>query len=147
MLRDFLAQFANRAVSSDDFQTVVEKHMKGFMDMNGDGRMNWFFREWLYTTDVPGYRLEYSLKPGDHGDTVLDGKLTQSGVSPAFQMLVPIFGNFGESGGKMERIGIAAMRGNDTREFRVSLSSPPKKVMLNLNHDILTTKDEVVAAK
>ncbi len=144
MLRDFLAQFANRAVSSDDFQTLVEKHMKGFMDMNGDGRMDWFFREWLYTTDVPGYRLEYSLKTGDHGDTVLEGKLTQSGVSPGFQMLIPIFGQLQ---GKMERIGIAAMRGNDTREFRVSLSSTPKKVMLNLNHDILTTKDEVVVAK
>src|SRR6185437_11031489 len=64
MLRDFLKPFPNHPVSSDDFQTVVEKHMKGFMDMNGNSRMDWFFREWLYTTDVPGYRLEYSLKPG-----------------------------------------------------------------------------------
>ncbi|HVW10718.1 MAG TPA: hypothetical protein VHC90_19160 [Bryobacteraceae bacterium] len=93
---------------------------------------------------MPAYRLEYSLKPDANGGTLLEGKLTQSGVSPDFEMLIPIFGEFA---GRKERIGFAAMRGNTTRSFQVRLSSPPKKVLLNLNHDVLTTKDEVVQMK
>ncbi len=140
MLRDFVAQYANCSVSSENFQTVVEKHMKGAMDMDGNHRMNWFFREWLYTTDVPAYRLEYSLKPGENGQTLFEGKLTQSGVSADFQMPVPVFA---ETAGRWERFAVAGIRGNATRTFQVTLPYQPKKIRLNLNHDILTTGDEV----
>jgi len=144
MLQDFIARFANRSVSSQDFQSVVEKHMKPAMDPDRSHTMNWFFDEWLYGTDVPTYRLEYSLKPGEKGGAVLDGKLTQSGVSPSFCMVVPIFGEFP---GRKDRIGQLAIRGNSTHEFKVTLPQHPKQILLNINHDILTRKDEVIPAK
>lgn len=144
MMRDFVAGFANRAVSSEDFQSVVEKHMKPSMDLAGDRRMDWFFDEWLYGTDVPSYRLEYSLQPVENGDTLLEGKLTQSGVSPSFRMLVPIFV---ERAGKNYRVGVMAMQGNSTSDFKASLSARPNKVLLNANHDVLSEKDEVSPPK
>jgi hypothetical protein len=144
MMRDFVASFANRAVSSEDFQAVVEKHMKPSMDLAGDRRMDWFFDEWLYGTDVPSYRLEYSLQPVENGDALLEGKLTQTGVSPSFRMPVPIFV---EHGGKNYRVGVLAMQGNSSNDFKASLSARPNKVLLNVNHDVLSEKDEVVVPK
>ncbi len=104
MMQDFVASFRNQAVSSEDFQSVVEKHMKPAMDLAGDHRMDWYFNEWLRSTDVPSYRLEYSLTPGEKGATMLEGTLTQNGVPPSFRMLVPVFV---ELGGRKEIIGFA----------------------------------------
>ena len=95
MLQDFLTRFQNRVVSTEDFISVVEKHMKPGMDRDGNHRMDWFFKEWLYSTDVPSYKLEYSIKPNGNGKFVLSGKLTQRNVPPEFKMLVPVFGDFG----------------------------------------------------
>lgn len=144
MIQDFLERFANSRVSTEDFKQVVEKHMKPAMDLGGNHRMDWFFDEWIYGSEVPGYRLEYSLKPGESGGTVIAGKLTQSGVSPSFRMAVPIFGEFS---GRKYRIGVVAIRGNSTFEFKVASGQRPKQVLLNINHDVLSEKDEVVATR
>ncbi|HVW07135.1 MAG TPA: M1 family aminopeptidase, partial [Bryobacteraceae bacterium] len=144
MMKDFLQQFANRAVSSEDFQSVVEKHMKPSMDLDHNHRMDWFFSEWLLTTDVPSYRLEYSLTPQKGGKVLLTGKLTQSGVPPNFRMLVPVFAEFP---GRKDRLLVAAMAGSASGEFKVDLTSAPKRILLNINHDILAYKDEVVRQK
>jgi hypothetical protein len=143
-MHDFVGQFAGRSVSTEDFQTVVEKHMKPAMDLEGNGRMDWFFKEWLSSTDVPSYHLEYSLRAGGNGATILEGKLTQSGVSPSFRMAVPIFGDYA---GKKGRICLVATHGNSTSNFKVSLVTRPGKILLNVNHDVLTRKDEVILAK
>jgi aminopeptidase N len=144
MMQDFLERFANSLVSTEDFQQVVEKHMKPPMDLDGNHRMDWFFGEWIYGSEVPGYRLEYSLKPGERGGTPMEGKLTQSGVSPSFRMAVPVFGEFA---GRKDRIGVMVLRGNSTHEFKVTLAQRPKQVLLNINHDVLSEKDEVVVTK
>jgi hypothetical protein len=105
--------------------------------------MDWFFSEWVYGTDLPSYRLEYSLSSGENGATVMEGKLTQSGVSPSFKMLVPVFADFG---GKWVRIDVEAMRGNSTNTFHVAMQPRPKEILLNENHDVLAAKDVVVEA-
>jgi hypothetical protein len=102
--------------------------------------MDWFFAEWLFGTDVPSYRMEYTLSPDAGGKTLLTVNLTQSGVSPGFAMLVPVFGEFH---GKMSRVATAAMVGTGTGEFKVQLPEAPKRVLLNLNHDVLTDREEV----
>jgi hypothetical protein len=144
MMQDFVASFRNQAVSSEDFQSTVEKHMKPAMDLMGNHRMDWYFNEWLRSTDVPSYQLSYSLAPGENGGTMLEGKLTQSGVSPSFRMLVPIFA---EVGGKNYRVCVVALQGNSTGECKAALSARPRQVLLNINHDVLSEKDEVVVAK
>jgi hypothetical protein len=140
MMQDYVTQFANQTATTRDFQTVVEKHMKPSMDLAHNHRMDWFFAEWLFGTDVPSYRMEYTLSPDAGGKTLLTVNLTQSGVSPGFAMLVPVFGEFH---GKMSRVATAAMVGNGTGEFKVQLPEAPKRVLLNLNHDVLTDREEV----
>lgn len=144
MMRDYLMQFANRAVSTEDFQGVVERHMKPVMDLQHNHRMDWFFREWVYETDLPSYRMEYSLTPENGGKKLLTVKLTQSGVSPDFAMPVPFFAEYA---GKKMRLGVAAMYGNCTGEFKVLLPEEPKRVLLNINHDVLSDREEVKRVK
>ncbi len=144
MMQDFVARFANQTVSGDDFQSVVEKHMKPVMDLEANHKMNWFFGEWLYGTDSPSYRVEYSLRPGENGDTLIEAKLTQSGVSQSFGMPVPIFA---ERAGKTYRIAVVAIRGNSTTDFKATLSARPEKILLKSNHDVLPDKEEVIASK
>ena len=59
-------------------------------------------------------------------------------------MLVPVFGEFG---GEKKLIAVAAMRGSETEEFKLTLHARPKHLLLNINHDILTEKDQVSALK
>jgi len=144
MIQDYVKQFANQAVSTEDFQSLVEKHMKRPMDMDGNHRMDWFFGEWVYGTDVPSYRLEYSLAAESGGKRLLTGKLTQSGVSPGFKMIVPVFA---ELAGQKVRVATMAMRGNSTRDVKVMLPEAPNQILLNVNHDVLTDKEEVKLLK
>src|SRR5207253_138814 len=78
LMKDFVQTNFNRDVSTEDFKRIVEKHMSKDMDLDGNQRLDWFFNEWVYGTEMPSYRFEYQL--GADG-TTLSGKITQSGVS------------------------------------------------------------------
>jgi hypothetical protein len=145
MMQDYVKTFANRSVSTEEFKWLVEKHMKSAMDLDGNRRMDWFFLEWVYGTDIPSYRLEYSIAAADRGSQpVVTGKLTQSGVSPTFKMRVPIYGEFEK---RKLRIGSVAIAGNATIEFKVHVPEVPKRILLNVTHDVLTDKEEVKQVK
>jgi hypothetical protein len=140
MLQDFVARFANREVSTEDFQSVADRHIKPGLDLDGNGKMDWFFREWVYGTEAPSYRLEYSLSPASGGTTLLRGRLTQSGVGDSFEMPVAIYGDYGDKKG---RICLVKVRGNSTSEFSVNMATKPKQILLNANHDVLSVKEVV----
>ena len=144
MMRDFVVRFANHAVSTEDFQSVVNGHVKPAIDLDGTGKMDWFFNQWVYQTAVPSYRLEYSLTAAAGGTMLLEGRLTQSGVTDSFQMPVPIYADYS---GKKGRICLVTMRGNATGKFSASLTTKPKQILLNVNHDVLSEKDIVSQVK
>jgi hypothetical protein len=139
LMHDFTGTCRNQPVSTELFRYFLEKHMKPQMDLEGNRRMDWFFRDWVYGTELPSYSLEYSLGK-ENGKPVLRGKLTQSGVSESFRMRVPIYVRFGN---KNVRIGSVNVAGGHTSEFRAPLPEEPKKVMLNANYDVLCAKTEV----
>jgi hypothetical protein len=144
MMRDYAKRFTNKSASTEDFKAAVERHMTPSMDLDGNHRMDWFFSEWVYGTEIPNYRLEYSLIPQSGGKRLLTGKLTQSGVSAEFKMNVPLFAEFD---GKIVRIGVMTMRGNSTGDVKVVLPEAPKRITINANRDVLVDKQEVKALK
>jgi len=94
--------------------------MSNQIDLDGNQRLDCFFNESVYGTEIPSYRFEYQL--GDRGST-LSGKITQSGVSDNFKMLVPIYLDFGKG---FVRIGAANITGNSSVELKTSSwASPP----------------------
>lgn len=134
MMHDFVDQHRDRPACTESFKAVAEKHMTKLMDLQGNHRLDWFFNEWVYGTDVPKYHFEYQVTPAEDGKFKLHMTLTQSEVSDQFAMLVPIFVDFGNG---FSRIGQLAIGGNKTRTADVLLPSAPKKVALNAYKDIL----------
>lgn len=143
MMQEFVKTHFNENASTESFKAVVEKHMLPTMDLDGNKSMNWFFMQWVYGTEVPRYKLEYSLTPDSDGKTLLTGKLTQSDVSPQFKMIVPIYLDF--DGGKIFRLGSVAVQGSSTtNEFKVKLDQKPKRVLINYYNDVLATESASV---
>ena len=135
MMKDFVQTHFNQDVSTEDFKRIVEKHMTKEMDVDKNGKMDWFFNEWVYGTEVPAYKFQYNMSQ----DGSLSAKLTQSGVSDDFVMLVPIYIDMGKGWAK---IGSAQVAGNTSVDINLKLPSVPKRVATCAMNDVLATSIE-----
>jgi hypothetical protein len=131
MMRDFIKTNFNKDVSTEDFKNAVEKHMIRDMDLDRNGRMDWFFNEYVYGTEMPSYRFDYQI----NSDGSLSGKITQSGVSSNFAMLVPVYADFGKG---WLKLGSASMIGNSSVDItNLKLPMAPKKAAICALNDVL----------
>jgi aminopeptidase N len=140
MMRDFVKTYSGQAATTEDFKAIVEKHMTPDMKQTGDGKMDWFFDEYVYGTALPSYKLDYSFDPDPQGDLVLSLKLAQFSVDDQFRMLVPVYMELGD--GRIIRLGRVRIKGNSTIEQKVplkGLKEKPRKLMLNYMADVLAT--------
>jgi hypothetical protein len=139
MMHDFVTTYQLRAATTEDFKAIIEKHMSPNMNLEGNHRMDWFFREYVYGTDLPAYHFEGDATPNADGVS-LHFKLTQSGVPASFKMLVPVYLEL--ANGAVIRLGSANIAGDATIEKTVQLPklpAPVKKVTINYNYDVLCT--------
>lgn len=134
MMHDFVESHRTRPATTESFKAIAEKHMSKLMDVEKNGRLDWFFNEWVYGTEIPKYHFEYQVAPADGGKVKLHMTITQSEVDEHFIMLVPIFADFGNG---LVRFGQLGVIGNSTRSTDVLLPSQPRKVALNAYKDIL----------
>jgi len=134
MMHDFVESHREKPATTESFKAIAEKHMTKLMDLGGNGRLDWFFSEWVYGMEVPRYHFEYQLTPADGGNVKLHMTITQSEVDEHFAMLLPVFADFGKG---MIRLGQAKVIGNSTRDVDLMLPAQPKKVALNAYKDIL----------
>ena len=134
MMHDFVDTHRGKLASTESFREVVDRHVTKMTDLTGNHRLDWFFREWVYGTQVPKYSFEYQLSPADGGKTKLHMTVTQSEVDNNFAMLVPIFADFGKG---WVRIGQVAVAGNTARNADTILPMAPKKVAMNVFKEIL----------
>ncbi len=133
MMQEFIQQNLNRPVTTADFQRVVEKYMPPVMNATGDGKLDWFFAQWVYGTAIPKYKLDYQLV--QQGNTwVAQGTLSQSEVPANFVGLVPIYADFD---GKLASLGTARITGTRSIDVKLALPSKPKRVMINAMNDVL----------
>jgi hypothetical protein len=124
MMKDFIQTHFNQDISTEDFRESVEKHL--------GGKMDWFFNEWVYGTEMPSYRFDYQLSDGG---TTLTGKITQSGVSDQFKMLVPVYADFGKG---WVKVGAGMMTGNTSVDLTgVKLPQAAKRAAVCALDDIL----------
>jgi len=136
MMKDFIQSHFNKQVSTEDFKAIVERHMTQDMNVDNNGKMDWFFNEWVYGTQVPAYKLEYNVS----SDGTLNGKITQSGVSDNFVMLVPVYIDMGKGWAKL---GSARVVGNSSIEIKnIKLPAVPKRVAICAMNDVLATSIE-----
>ncbi len=134
MMHDFMETHRDAPASTESFKAVAEKHMTKQMDLQQNGRLDWFFSEWVYGTEVPRYDFKYDVLEGDGGKIKIRAVITQSEVNDRFAMFVPVFADFGSG---MLRLGQVVIAGNSTRTVDFILDAKPKKVAINAYKDVL----------
>jgi aminopeptidase N len=134
MMHDFMESHRDVPASTESFKAIAEKHMPKLLDLQKNGRLDWFFYEWVYGTQVPRYQFKYDLQPADGGKIRVRAEITQSEVDDHFVMFVPVFADFGNG---MVRLGQVGIAGNSTRAVNFVMDRKPKKVALNTYKDIL----------
>jgi hypothetical protein len=104
------------------------------MDLEQNGRMDWFFNEWVYGTEVPRYSFSYQLLPAGERRVKVRMTITQADVDARFAMLLPVYADFGKGMIHMAQLPIV---GNTTKGFDVVVPAAPKKVAFNAYKEIL----------
>jgi hypothetical protein len=103
--------------------------------------MDWFFNEYVYGIELPAYHFQGQVtQDGDR--SVLHFTLAQSGVSPGFKMMVPLYLEYVD--GKVFRLGSVNVVGSNTVEKTVPLPKLPaavKRVSINYYYDVLSTEN------
>jgi hypothetical protein len=140
LMKDFVTTYYNRAATTEDFKAMLEKHMSPRLNARGDGKMDWFFDEYVYGTALPDYKFEYKVEPVAEG-YMLNATLSQSNVDEKFVMFVPIYVDLGNE--KVIKLGNVKMIGNSSKPIKVPLSGlnqAPKRVLVNYFYDVLSTQ-------
>ncbi len=131
MMRGFVDTYRNRSATTDEFIEVANAAFAKtpVAQRFGVQDLNWFFRQWLFQTHLPSYRLEYTLEPQPDKTCVLKGTVYQDGLPEGEKwfMPLPLVARFG--GGKVART-LAYALGPKT-EIAIKLPSKPDGVELD----------------
>ena len=137
-MKDFVSTYAGKNPTTRDFQTVVERHMSPAMDLEKNGKMDWFFRQWIDGTEIPRCSADIDVQDLGGGQYKLVGSARQEGVSDDFLGFVPIYLEFEK--GTFFRLGLVSFRGTATVpiDTTVPLPKKPRRVVANAMNDVLT---------
>jgi len=136
-MQEFVKEYSGKAATTEDLQHSFERTMPQWMDVLHNGKLDWFFNEYVYGTELPHYELASDFTTTD-GETSVHFKLTQSKISDSFVMLVPIYLQMQD--GHTVRIFNVSIKGDKTVERTVrigKLPSPAKRLLMNYNEDVL----------
>ena len=66
MMHEFVESHRDRPATTESFKADCRKaHDEADGSCDNNGRLDWFFDEWVYGTQVPRYHFEYQLSPQD----------------------------------------------------------------------------------
>ncbi len=141
MMKDFVKTYESRVATTEDFKAMVEKHMTPGMNLNNNGKIDWFFNEYVYGTALPHYEIQATFAPDGQNGVLMNVKMTQSDVPDNFEMAVPLYLELAD--GRITRLGSIKIIGNSTFEQAIPLrgiKDKPKRVMVNYYDDVLCTQ-------
>lgn len=145
MMKDFVSRYAGGAASTADFVAVASEHI-GSTAVGQKFHMkdlNWFFRQWVYHTELPSYRLEYDLQPQPDGSMLLAGTLYQDDVPKDWFMPLPLVMEFGK--GRTAH-GLVYAAGPET-PVKIKVAERPSRIELDPDHWVLSAKTSTGRAK
>ena len=138
-MQQFVKEYAGKAATTEDWKASMEKTMPKSLDLRGDGKLDWFFDEYVYGTELPHYTISADFTVDDLGITSAHLKLTQANVSKNFVMKVPLYLEL--KNGETQRIANVVMHGDTTIDQTIRLGKlplPAKTMLLNYNADVLS---------
>jgi len=120
MMQDFYRTHRGGRASTADFQRTVEKHI-------GTG-MDWFFRQWVYGTEIPTYRVAWKADAVENGQYRVTLRVSQENVAEGFQMYVPVTVDLGENRQGRFRVNV---RGRQSEIVLPLLPAEPRSLKFN----------------
>ncbi|HMJ26467.1 MAG TPA: M1 family aminopeptidase [Pyrinomonadaceae bacterium] len=138
MMTDFVNRYHNKFASTDDFRVVANEHFarSPIARIYHLNNLDWFFKQWVYETDLPSYQMEYQLQDQPDGKVLLTGTVTQENTPKDWFMVLPIVMYFG---GKQEAH--ATVHGlGPSATFQLRLPARPTKIELDPHHWVLSEK-------
>ena len=139
-MQDFVNTYRGKAATTEDFKAIVEKHMTQDMDAEGNHKMDWFFNEYVYGTQLPSYKTDYSFEAGADGTFVMNLNVAQSGVDDKFRMVVPVYLELDD--GRIIFLGRLRIVGNSSGTAKVplkGLKAKPRRALINYYDDVLAS--------
>jgi hypothetical protein len=136
-MQKFVRDYAGKLARTEDWKTAMERSMPHWMDLKGNGKLDWFFDEWVYGRELPHYTISSDFTVAK-GITSVHLKISQSNVSPSFVMLVPVYMELKD--GEVKRMFNVVIHGDGAIDQTITLGklpSPAKAMLLNYNADIL----------
>ena len=136
MMTDFVNRYRDKAASTDDFRLVANEHFAKtpIAKMYRLNNLDWFFRQWVHTTGMPSYQMNYKIEDQPDGKVLLSGTVSQENVPADWFMVLPLKMSFG---GKQEARGTVHAFG-PTASFQIKLPARPQKVELDPNHWVIS---------
>jgi hypothetical protein len=128
LLNTLSRKYANRALSTEDFQREVEAVMTPAMRLEGPHSLEWFFEDWVRGVGIPRYSVDFTAKKNEAGGYQLRGILKQSGVPRGFAYPVPLFAQ--TAAGKTLPLGTVIAAGEET-PFRFTTPTAPRKILID----------------
>ena len=96
--------------------------------------MDWFFKQWIYETDIPEYTFSYKTESTEDGKYLIRTKVKQANVSNDFKMPVLLHIDFGKHGSFTTRTFVT---GQESVITPLQAPMKPKKVIFNYLESVL----------
>jgi hypothetical protein len=127
LLHSLMESHRYRALTTEDLQKAVERVMTPAMAVEGGHSMDWFFEQYVRSTGIPYYDVEYSVRPSPKGFLVR-GKLSQKNVPDDFVLRVPIYAQ--GKGSKPALLGHVITSGEQT-SFQFTTAISPRRLLID----------------
>lgn len=138
MMTDFVNRYRGQFASTDDFRKVANEHFaKSPIGRKYNlNNLDWFFRQWVYRTELPSYQMEYQIQDLPDGKFLLTGTVTQQNAPDDWFMPLPVIISFAGKGEAMGTVHALGPKAN----FQIKLPAKPTKVELDPRHWVLSEK-------
>lgn len=131
MMKEFYQSYRGKKATTEDFKKITEKYFRVKMD--------WFFNQWVYNTEIPKYNILYTLMPQENGKFKVKCRVQQSNVPDDFQMYIPFSIDFGDN--RYARIRYLIKGPVTEFEFPV-LPLKPEEIKFNYLESVLCEIDD-----
>lgn len=136
MMRDFVKRHQGWPASTENFRDVAAEHFarSPIARKYGLHDLNWFFRQWVYESSLPTYRVNYRIESQPDGTVVVRGAVTQENAGENWFMPIPIVFRFGKDQFAKGTINALGARS----EFSTKLPAKPAEVQIDPDQWVLS---------
>lgn len=126
MIKEYYKTYYGKKATTTDFKNITDKYC--------GQDMSWFFKQFVYGTEVPTYRFSFKSEKSAEGKVIVTCKIIQENVSDDFKMYVPIRINL--SNDRFARMRIE-VKGNETTVKLPPLPEEPEEIIFNDLNSVL----------